>query len=213
MQFRNDSEVFTIDHEAVGHVDRVVLDPKTKEVTHLIVRKGLLLTKDRVLPIDLVNTSDGKYITLTINAKQVDELSEYEEQTYVPIEEKDLPTGTVYYPSFYWYPLMPSAYPTPPMDPTLGYKVETHRNLPEQTIALKAGARVVDSDGEEVGHIEQISTLYNSDTVVSFVIARGLLVKEHRLVPMSWVKLITADEIQLKVTSARLDSFQNFEPA
>ena len=47
MQFKQGATVSTYDGKNVGHVDRVVLNPKTKEVTHIVVRKGLLVS-DRI---------------------------------------------------------------------------------------------------------------------------------------------------------------------
>ncbi len=213
MIFQKDAEVYGADDKSVGRVDRVVLDPKTKEVTHLIVRKGVFLTHDRVIPISFVSTSEEKRINLTVMAREIDDLPEYEEKAYLPLEESDLPQGSVYYPSFYWYPLLPSAYPVPPMHPVPGMKVETHRNIPDQTVALKAGARVVGNDGEEVGHVVEMFTQTNSDVMTSFVVSRGVLVKEHRMVPMSWVKYVTDEEVQLNVPASRVDALKTFEPA
>jgi sporulation protein YlmC with PRC-barrel domain len=40
MQFKGGADVLTASNDTVGKVDRVVLDPRTKQVTHLVVRKG-----------------------------------------------------------------------------------------------------------------------------------------------------------------------------
>jgi sporulation protein YlmC with PRC-barrel domain len=39
MQFKNNAEVFTSNGQEVGRINRVVLDPVTKEVTHVIIPK------------------------------------------------------------------------------------------------------------------------------------------------------------------------------
>jgi uncharacterized protein YrrD len=212
MQFQKGAEVKSADDKSVGHVDRVVMDPKSKEVTHLILRKGVLLTKDSVLPINLVSTSTEKQINLTVSSKEVKDLPEYQEKSYVPTEEGDLPKGAAYTPSFYWYPMSPSMYPSALVEPVPEFEVRVERNIPDENVALKAGARVVGSDGEEAGHIDQVFTQSSSDQVTSFVVSRGLLVKEHRLVPINWVKFITDEEVQLNVPAAKVDSLQTFEP-
>jgi len=40
MQFNENAEVFTSTGEKVGRIDRVVIDPKSDELTHLVVKKG-----------------------------------------------------------------------------------------------------------------------------------------------------------------------------
>ena len=64
MQFRNNTAVFTSDDREVGKIDRVVLDPRTKEVTHVVIRKGLLSTEDKVVPIDQIAEAGEKQVVL-----------------------------------------------------------------------------------------------------------------------------------------------------
>jgi sporulation protein YlmC with PRC-barrel domain len=52
MELKPDAGVFTSKGKAVGQVDRVVIDPKTKNVSHIVVRKGLIQTESRVLAED-----------------------------------------------------------------------------------------------------------------------------------------------------------------
>jgi uncharacterized protein YrrD len=67
MKFTKDAPVFTAKHERVGHVARVVVDPQTKEVTHIVIRKGFIFAEDKVLPVSLV-ASGGEQIMLSENA-------------------------------------------------------------------------------------------------------------------------------------------------
>ena len=211
MQFQKDAEVFSMGDQPVGHFDRVVMDPRTKEITHLVIRKGVLLAKDRVLPIHLVSTTNSRRVRLRVSADDVDQLPEYEAQFYVPIEDEDLPPGALNRPSFYWYPLVPPSHaPAEVMLP--GYRVETERNIPEDTVALRVGARVVGADGEAVGQIHQVFTRPASDQVSSFVVSRGVLVKEYRSVPVSWVKSVTDEEVRVDVPAARVDAQPTFQP-
>ncbi len=43
MQFKRGAEGFTADGRKVGGIDRVVIDPRTREVSHVVIRKGFLL--------------------------------------------------------------------------------------------------------------------------------------------------------------------------
>jgi len=212
MQFRKDAQVFSADGHSVGHIDRVVLDPQTKEVTHLIVRKGLLLTKDRVLPIALITSSAEKRVNVIANANEVDQLPEFEEKQYVPIQGGEVPETTAPTPNFYWYPVAPYSIAPPIGVQPPGYVEETHRNIPEELVALKAGARVLDNQGEQVGQVEQVFSDTQSDHVTYFVLSHGVLFKERKLVPVTWIDIVSDDEIRLNVPEDRVEKLPTFEP-
>jgi sporulation protein YlmC with PRC-barrel domain len=64
MQFKENAEVLTSSGEKVGRIDRVVIDPKSKELTHVVVKKGFLFTKDKVVSVDHVETTNEDRILL-----------------------------------------------------------------------------------------------------------------------------------------------------
>ena len=57
MEIKRNAKVTTADGKDVGRVDRVVIDPQSKEVSHLVIRQGFLFTEDKVVPIDLVSAA------------------------------------------------------------------------------------------------------------------------------------------------------------
>ena len=84
MLFKKGVDVFSSDNEKIGTLDRVVMDPKTKEVTHIIVREGFLFTEDKVVPMDLIGSVTDERISLQGSKEHLDELPEYEETHYIP---------------------------------------------------------------------------------------------------------------------------------
>ena len=68
MQFVQGAGVYTADDQQVGHVDRVVIDPKTLEVTHIVVQKGFLFTEDKVVPLDLIAEANEDRVALREHA-------------------------------------------------------------------------------------------------------------------------------------------------
>ena len=42
MRFIKDTEVLTSEGKKVGTLDRVVIDPSTLEITHLVIKSGLI---------------------------------------------------------------------------------------------------------------------------------------------------------------------------
>jgi len=211
MQFRQNANVYTLEGKNAGRIDRVVLDPKTKEVTHLVVRKGLLLTEARVVPIELIGATTHKGITLREDVSDLEALPFFEETHYVqatgdPSSESPGQAENNNVPSLYWYPrfdgVLPLAMPDPSPPP---YVAETEQNIPEGMVALKEGAKVITADGVAVGTVEQVLTDAYLNRATELVIAQGLLVKERRRIPITWVSRVGEDEIHLAVASHTID--------
>ncbi len=210
MQYRDGTTVFAFDGRELGEIDRVVIDPETREVTAIIVRKGLLFTEDKVVPVSLVAEATDERITLREDAGDLDRLPLFEETHYVPAPGDELLAAPLY-----WYPPYPAVGTTwwgfpnyfgyPP------YPIETERNIPEGHIALKEGASVVDANGEQIGAVKQIMTDALAERVTHLLITRGgLLNQEQKLIPCTWVRRIDEDEVQLRVTSEFLDTLREY---
>ena len=82
MQFRENTPVYTADGEEVGTIDRVVIEPESKEVTHVVVRQGWLFTEDKVLSTDLIEQATADQVRLRADSKHLDELPHFEETHY-----------------------------------------------------------------------------------------------------------------------------------
>jgi uncharacterized protein YrrD len=51
------------------------------------------------------------------------------------------------------------------------------------------------------------------DQVTHFLVARGMLVKEHRLIPTTWVDRLTDDAVYLAIDSGTMDRLPVVEAA
>jgi uncharacterized protein YrrD len=223
MQFKRGANVFTSDGQKVGEIERVVLDPRTDEVTHVVVEKGFLLPIDKVVPISLVGPATEDRVTLRDNAGDLEALPDLEERHYVMVgDEAEKEASSRGQPRpLYWYPPVRTmwwqpggylgysgffGYPVPP------YIVETERHIPEGTVALKEGAKVISKDGEHVGDVEAVLTDPEEDRATHLVLSEGLLLKERKLVPTSWVSTVMADEVHLAVESDVIEGLREYEP-
>lgn len=216
MQFKQGTEVFTAKGEEVGHIDRVVMDPQTKEVSHIVVRKGFFFTEDKVVPIDLIAAATEDRVVLREDAGDLQALPPFEETHYIPANEAELrasyPAG--YAPPLYWYPPYGAAMWNPYTYPgyaELPYRTETERNIPEGTVALKEGAKVISADGEQVGKVEQVLTDAMADRATHLLISNGLLLKEKKLIPTLWISEVGEDEVHLTVGLRFLDQLREYQ--
>jgi uncharacterized protein YrrD len=210
MRFDHDARVTAADGETIGRLDRVVLDPRTKRVTHIIVHKGGFLTQDRVVPMECIESSDQDGVVLNQKAVAVEQLPEFRDSEYLPLDEEEL--GDVwktyaYAAPLYWYP--PAGLPlfTLPVP-----KVErTRENIPEGTIPLKEGARVVTRDGKTVGSVEEVVTDEETQRATRFLISKGRMMKERIWVPMTWIDRVEEDEVRLAVGSRIVEQLRTVE--
>jgi hypothetical protein len=61
----------------VGRLDVALIDPRTNRATGFVVRKGTLLARDVIVPIELVREVEQDRIVLDASRAQVDRLPEY----------------------------------------------------------------------------------------------------------------------------------------
>jgi uncharacterized protein YrrD len=216
MQFKQGANVSTYDGKNVGNVDRVVLNPRTKEVTHLVVRKGFLFNEDKIVPLSLVASATEDRVTLRPDAADLDKLPPFEEVHYIPLDESEAVTAA--YPvgwasPFYWYePLGTSmTYVDYGAGYDFPYRTETEKNIPEDTVALKEGARVISDDGQHVGNVKRVFTRSDNDRATHFLVSEGLIFRVHKLVPTSWIHDIQEDEVHLNVSAATLNRVPEFQ--
>lgn len=222
MRFKEGTPVYSADNEDVGRIERVVINPQTREVTHLVVRQGFLFTEDKLIPIELVASTSEDRVTLTRTEGSLQDLPPFEETHYVGVGEDEISGDPTVPRGGYAEPLY--SYPPAGMGwwgfgGYLGYRAypetntiaTTERNIPDDTVPLKEGARVVSAGGDHVGNVEQVIADSNSGRATHIVIAQGLLFKARKLVPTNWIRSIDEDEIRLSVGSRQLERLPDYE--
>ncbi len=204
MQFKSHTDVFTFDDHEAGRIDRVVIDPRTKEVTHVVIRKGLLFTEDKVVPIDQIAEARENRVTLRQDI-DFESLPDFEERHFITLDDDEQPTsyGPGLAQPMYWYPynsmqLYGRYMPQP-------YITRTERNIPDQTIPLKEGAKVTSADGKHVGTIERVFVNPDTDRAMTFLVSKGMLLKEKMFIPVAWVSGFEEREVKLAVGSKLLE--------
>lgn len=207
LQFKQNTGVFAADGEAVGHIDRVVVDPHSNVVTHIVVQKGFLFKEDKVVPIDFVAEATEDRITLRENAGDLHALPSFEEKHYLTVDStpREEPVVT---PAPLGYSPLAATGEEPPPGPRL--IAQTEHNIPAGTIALKEGAKIITAEGKEVGHLERVFTDTTAHRATHLVIAQGLLAPKRRLIPITWANIVDEDEVHLAVKESTLDWLRTY---
>lgn len=232
MEFQAGVAVRTADGRDAGKLERVVIDPRQKKVTHLIVSKGGLLSRDRVVPVDAVDTARREEIRLRAEVRDLELMPEYEEVHYVLASEAEwnrdnlaggdfsaaTPPAGHAIPGLYWYPppFMGDANQNLAINlpragaAARGYVTETRRNIPDEDVPLKEGARVLGLDGEHVGNVERVFTDREA-RATHLLLSKGLLLKSRKVVPMDWVLDVGEAEVRLAVGGELVRGLREYE--
>jgi sporulation protein YlmC with PRC-barrel domain len=194
--YQRGAHVKTFDGREVGAIGRIVFDAKMQKVTHLVVRKGLLLSTDRVIPVDQLDTS-GDVIELN---EDVDPsaLPEFEQSDYVLDPQSDFYVAN---------PGIAVGAMGPIGAPSSDLRRHRDRNVPEDSIALHANSQVIASDGEKVGRITEIVADPADDRAVQLVVGSGIGDRTKRVLPASLVISISEDEVHLGIDSSEVEQF------
>src|SRR6185437_2686410 len=77
------TKIVSSDGKDVGKVDSLVLDYNTREVQSIICRSGVLLTVDRIIPLEAVNMlDDEENVHLSMTAGQVEQQQRFVEREF-----------------------------------------------------------------------------------------------------------------------------------
>jgi sporulation protein YlmC with PRC-barrel domain len=197
--FQKNASVLTARGKKIGSLERVVLNPATKVVTDIVVRtNGKMFTKaDKVVPIHLVDQTTKTQIVLEDQAGELEYFPYFEESHTVEVNGSEHHSQTkTEEPIVYGYPQFGPMISTAPNDQLI---TETEQNIPEGTVAMKEGAKVITVEGKHIGNVERVIADPTIDQVTHLIISTGLLMKEEKLIPIRWVLRIGENEIHLKV--------------
>ena len=193
MEFKDGTNVYTFDGKMVGNLRRVVIDPETKDVTHIVIQKGVFYKEDKVIEVEKVDSAAPERITLNCIADDLKEMTPLDVKKYIFMEG------------------------APPQEQNYGANWSSgtgrslvaikQRTISEGLVALKEGARVVSEEGSHVGNIERVYTNSETGRVNYFTIAQGLLNRTRKSVPVGWVKYLDDDEVRLSVDARRVEEF------
>lgn len=218
MQFKTGTHVYTADNQDMGAIDRVVLDPRSKVVTHIVVRQGLLFTEDKVIPIGYIASATDDKVSLDRTEDQLPEFAPFEESYYRPLDDNLAdprgdarpylgypPLGTAWwgYPGYLSY----GPYPV-----NENYSaVEVEQNIPDHTVGLAEGAQVLSADGETLGEVTRVVMDASSARASHIVVSKGWLFKERKLIPTSWINQMEEETVHLSINQPFFDQLPAFE--
>jgi uncharacterized protein YrrD len=187
-----------------GRLSKVVVDPRTKRVTDLIVEKGFLLKRDRVLPVDEVERVEGGRIYLSVSVDNLPYYPEYREVEFTapaPAAAGEYSPGNVQC----WRVEYTVACPEP-VTPVVHREV--HEGVPPEMAVIERGTPVVNKYGP-VGRVDHLLIDAESGELTHLVIRRGLL-PYHPILSMSEVERVGEDGVTIRLTEREVDALPRY---
>ena len=212
MRFVKGAEVFSSTGEKIGQISRVVIDVKTKDVTDLVVERGAPANDEKVVPIGLIDPENEERLVVRETNQSVDDCPDYETTHYVSLDQTGAPYDNIQ--TSYWYP--PVGYQYSPGGMLPGVRpnmiLQTETSIPEGRVAIAEGAQVISEDDKHIGNVEQVIANSETNNVTHFIVGKGFLLKEHKLVPSHWVTNVEEDKVYLSVEARLFDRLPDYRP-
>src|SRR4051794_38476906 len=115
MRLDLDAKVRARDGDDIGSVDRAIVDPRTNEVTHIVVRTGTIFGRDIMVPRADIERGgvDGDTIQLDLTKDELDQFPDF------VLEQYSAPPPAWVAPAGYGFPSTGYAWPIA-VDPMMG---------------------------------------------------------------------------------------------
>ncbi|NPA90616.1 MAG: BON domain-containing protein [Chloroflexi bacterium] len=204
--FKIGADVYCADGRC-GRLIKVVLDPHTKRVTHLIVEKGFLQKKDRVIPVDAVERVEEDRIWLKVRSDELSQFPEYREEEFeVPAPDFKPDIDYTRAQILIWASLYGS--PIEMVQPMIRQRVKIGVD-PDQPV-IGRGTKVYAIDGP-VGEIDHVLVDKRTGEITHIIVRKGILPR-HVVVPFHLVSSVLDDGVYLKVTKKELEQMRHYIP-
>jgi sporulation protein YlmC with PRC-barrel domain len=187
--------------EEVGKVDRVVVDPDTREIVGLIVRRGILLSHDVLIPIETITEATPNGLRTRLTVEELNALPVIDESR--PIHQASSARG--------------EAVPTQSASERAFDRGRLRAARSGQARSsmsgrpLRAGQLVKATDGD-VGRLDLLLIEPLTHRVEALVVRQGRFLARDTVIPARWIRDIHRDWILLDVPRARLAELPEYRP-
>ncbi len=192
-----------------GRLAKVVVDPKTKRITDLIVEKGFLLKEDRVIPVSVVESTNDEAIQLSIESKELPKFPKYRE---VELEEP-APDWKMREPYqledvVHWA----AVYGDVPVLESLAPKVRVriHEGISGGATVIARDTPIFTVDGM-VARVHHVITDPESGEI-RYIIARRGILPYRVVIPATLIEGVDEEGVSLNATLEDLKKLQRWTP-
>jgi sporulation protein YlmC with PRC-barrel domain len=191
-----------------GKLGDVVLDPKSRRVTHLVVESDHERWLARLVPVELAEAADDPSggVVLHATVEELRRLPSVHETAYVrldgfPVEDPDWDIGieeVLALPYYSAYDLEPA-----PIDYTV-----TYDRIPKHEVEIRRASPVASADGHRLGHVDGF--IVDGDELITHLVLEQGPPWERRTVavPISALARIETDAATLTLSKDEVTALQ-----
>jgi sporulation protein YlmC with PRC-barrel domain len=168
-----------------GHSTHVILNPKTDQVTHVVVQEYAFSDDQRLIPVEQIVESTPQEIHLRCCKGDMRRMEHFTEAEFIPAA----------YPHGFWYATTgePSVF------------VVEHELVPPGEEAIDRGARVMAKDGP-IGHVDEFLIDPASQLITHLVLREGHFWGQKEVtIPVSQIGRIEDDTVYLKLSKEEIE--------
>ncbi len=185
-----------------GHVDRIIVDPVSQTITHIVVREVGLLGASVMVPVADVTQSSPAMVHIRLLKAQLGAMPVFIEESHVLATHDQMNMGYTRYGS---YASGSIVYPVQPGSDATDFVI-IDSTIPEGKIAVKPGDYVEATDGR-VGHVEEFLMDPGSNAITHLVLREGhFWGRKYVTIPLAGIAQISEDGVRLKLSKAQIEA-------
>lgn len=179
--------------DLIGNTILVIINPITRVVTHLVVRKKEFpVGEDYLIPVEWVKTSSAEEIHLTCTKEQFDQAKPFVTTEFI---NEDRPLMDYMPGSYLTWPYVSTQIP-----------VVLHKQIPHGELAIGRGAHVIARDGY-IGRVDEFMVTVPESNITHLVLREGHLWGQKDItIPVSEIDMIDEDgNVHLKLLRSEIE--------
>ena len=164
-----------------GRSTCLIINPRTEQVTHLVVEETQFPHSQRLVPIDQVVEATPHLIQLSCTSRELEGMESFVETEFVETPIPDFMGG--------YYMAWPYVMPEPMLTPI------EHEQIPPGELTIRRGARVEATDGH-VGRVDEFLVDPANGHITHLVLREGHLWGQKDVtIPVSQIERIEEDTV------------------
>ncbi|MFW6414598.1 MAG: PRC-barrel domain-containing protein [Verrucomicrobiota bacterium] len=210
MQLAYGKKVYSSDNQQIGTINELVIDPRTRIITHMVIKRGLFFASDQLIPTSIVSDTDEASVVLSENAQEIAQrfVQDYRSDEYLELEDEHardtLGTGGRVWSRPLYISTTEAPYQSV-VPPGIGPLIpETEPPMPLDEIVLEKGSPVKTKEGKEIGRVKECISDDN-DKITHFIIKEGVFFSMPKRVPIDWIHKIQENEVILAVPAEAIE--------
>jgi len=171
-----------------GHSTSVILNPITRQVTHIVVKQKGFLHAERLVPVDAVTESTPHEIQLRCTLQELADMEAFVDVQFIPAD----------YPYMAYEAEEHMFWPYVHAEEDVMLPIETER-IPPGELVVHRGAHVEAKDGR-VGKVDEFLVDLSDGHITHLVLREGHLWGQKDVtIPVSEIQRIQEDTVYLKL--------------